>query len=191
MIYKDLPVFSFDTQEEWRKWLSKNYSAASGVWLRFYKKASGIRKVNYQEALDEALCFGWIDGLVNKYDDNSYLQKFTPKRKRSTWSQINKGHTARLIRLGKMQPSGQAEIDRAKEDGRWDEAYASPTNTAAPDDFVKAISKNTKAKEFWEVLNKTNKLAMIWQINNAKREETRTRRIEKFVGMLERGKKLY
>ena len=191
MIHKNQPVFSFNTQEEWREWLSQNYSTDSGVWLRFYKKASGIKKVNYQEALDEALCYGWIDGLVNKYDENSYLQRFTPRRKQSTWSQINKGHVARLTSLGKMHEAGLSEVTRAKKDGRWDVAYASPANTVAPDDFIKALSKNKRAKEFWEALNKTNKYAMIWQINNAKREETRIRRIEKFVGMLERGEKLY
>lgn len=191
MIHKDLPVLTFESQKDWKRWLSQNHASVDRIWVRLFKKSAGQDMLNYDQALEEALCCGWIDGLVNKYDDISYIQRFTPRRKRSTWSRRNQEIVARLIKEGRMQPSGQAEIDRAKEDGRWEAAYASPTNTAAPDDFVKAISKNTKAKEFWEVLNKTNKFAMIWQINNAKREETRIRRIKKFVGMLERGEKLY
>jgi len=191
LLHKDLPVLTFDTQGEWRDWLSKNHSTENAVWIRFYKKASGIVKLNYDQALDAALCYGWIDGLVNKYDDISYLQKFTPRRKQSTWSEINKGHIERLTALGKMHAAGNREVQRAKADGRWGRAYASPANTVIPDDFAKAIQKNEKAKDFWEVLNKTNKFAMIWQVNDAKKEETRNRRIEKFVEMLERREKLY
>lgn len=191
LLYKDQPVLSFDTTSDWRAWLDTHHATTDGIWLRIYKKDSGITKVNYDQALDEALCYGWIDGIVHKYDAKSFIQKFTPRRKRSTWSEINKGHIARLMRLGKMHTSGIAEVDRAKKDGRWDAAYGSPANTTAPEDFLARINKNPKAKEFWERINKTNKYAMIWMVNNAKREETRMRRIDKFVAMLERKEKLY
>ncbi len=191
MMHKGQPVLTFESQKDWERWLSKNHASVDTIWVRLFKKNSRVDKLNYDQALEGALCYGWIDGLVNKYDEISYVQRFTPRRKRSTWSRRNQEIVARLIKEGKMQPSGQAEIDRAKEDGRWEAAYASPANMVMPEDFLKALSKNKKAKEFWEALNKTNKFAMIWQINNAKREETRIRRIEKFVGMLERGEKLY
>jgi uncharacterized protein YdeI (YjbR/CyaY-like superfamily) len=191
LLYKDQPILSFQNQEEWRSWLDQNHAITDGIWLRMYKKASGITKVNYDQALEEALCYGWIDGIVHKYDEVSYIQKFTPRRKQSMWSEINKNHIDRLTRLGKMHSSGIFEVERAKKDGRWDAAYASPSNTEIPEDFERAISKNKKAEEFWTTLSKTNKYAMIWQINTAKKEETRVRRIEKFIGMLERGEKFY
>lgn len=191
LLYKNHLILSFQTQEEWRSWLDQNHATTDGIWLRMYKKASGITKVNYDQALEEALCYGWIDGIVHKYDEVSYIQKFTPRRKQSMWSEINKGHITRLTSLGKMHTSGIAEVERAKKDGRWNAAYASPSNTKIPEDFERAISNNKKAEEFWTALSKTNKYAMIWQINTAKKEETRVRRIEKFVGMLERGEKFY
>lgn len=187
----DQQIVSFESQKKWEEWLSQNHSSSDGIWIRFFKKDSGLQTFNYAQALDEALCYGWIDGQARKLNEKSYLQKFTPRRKRSMWSQRNTGHIARLTKLGKMKPSGIAEVERAKEDGRWDNAYASSSNMVAPDDFLKSISKNKKAKDFWEVLNKTNRFAMIFQINSAKKEETRIRRIEKFVKMLAEGKKLY
>lgn len=184
-------IISFGDQKAWEEWLSKNYKKQNGIWLKLYKKASDVKSVNYQEALDVALCYGWIDGQVKKLDENARVQRFTPRRKRSVWSKRNTEHVARLIKSGSMKPAGIAEIERAKADGRWEKAYASPANTTIPEDFLKELEKNKKAKEFWEVLNKTNKFAMIWQINDAKREETRLRRINKFVEMLSRGEKLY
>ncbi len=184
-------ILTLKSQLEWERWLSKNYSQIEGVWVRFYKKSSGLQTFNYDEALDEALCYGWIDGQTKSFDERSYLQKFTPRRKRSPWSQINKGHIDRLTKVGKMKPSGISEVERAKDDGRWESAYASPKNTTIPKDFETAILKDKKSKESWEKLNKTNRFAMIFQINNAKKEETRTRRIEKFIEMLKRGEKLY
>lgn len=185
------PILSFISQDDWEKWLSKNHDISDGIWIKFFKKDTGLATFTYSMALDEALCYGWIDGQANKYDEKSYLQKFTPRRKRSIWSQRNTEHVARLIKEGKMKPSGLAEIERAKSDGRWDKAYAPPSETVIPEDFLKEINKNTKAKDFWEKLNKTNKYAMIWQIEGAKKDETRIRRIKKYVEMMERGEKLY
>ena len=191
-MYKDgKPILTFSSQNKWEEWLSKNHDTSDGVWIKFFKKDSGLASFVYREALDEALCYGWIDGQANKFDEKSYLQKFTPRHKRSVWSQRNTEHVARLIKEGKMKLSGLAEIERAKADGRWDKAYAPPSETVIPDDFLKEINNNLKAKEFWEKLNKTNRYAMIWQVDGAKKEETRTRRINKFIEMLKKGEKLY
>lgn len=191
MLVDPSKIMSFEDQKAWEKWLSKYYQQQEGIWLKLYKKASDIKSVNYQEALDVALCYGWIDGQVKKLDENARVQRFTPRRPRSIWSKRNTEHVARLIKAGLMKPAGLAEIERAKEDGRWEKAYESSTNTTIPEDFLKELEKNKKAKDFWEVLNKTNKFAMIWQVNDARREETRVRRINKFVEMLARGEKLY
>ena len=184
------PILSFASQIEWEKWLSKNHNTSDGIWIKFFKKDSGLATFIYKEALDEALCYGWIDGQANRYDEKSYLQKFTPRRKRSVWSQRNTQHVQRLINEGKMKPLGLAEVERAKADGRWNNAYAPSSETVTPKDFLKEIEKNKKAEDFWETLSKTSKNAMIWQIDGAKKEETRTKRIKKFVEMLTRGAKL-
>lgn len=185
------PILEFSEQSLFRNWLSKNHAKSNGIWLKFYKKNTSIPSINYAEALDEALCFGWIDGQVKRFDEKAYLQRFTPRRSKSTWSQRNTEHIARLTKLNKMTPSGVAEVERAKADGRWDRAYAPPSETIPPKDFLKALGKNKKAKDFFESLNKTNSFAIIWQIEGAKKQETRERRIKKFVEMLERNEKLY
>lgn len=187
----DQPKLSFGSQEEWHDWLENNHDTSDGVWIKFYKKSSGLQIFNYSQALEEALCYGWIDGQRRSYDNDSFLQRYTPRRKRSVWSKINTQHIERLTKLGKMEPSGLLEVEKAKKDGRWKNAYASPSTMIVPNDFLKALSENKKAQEFWNNLNKTNVYAMIWQINNAKREETRIRRIEKFIDMLARKEKLY
>jgi uncharacterized protein YdeI (YjbR/CyaY-like superfamily) len=171
--------------EEWRKWLAANYMSDTGVWIKFAKKASGITTVTYDEALDEALCYGWIDSVINRYDDKYSMRKFTPRRKRSIWSKINCANAERLITADKMQPNGEAEIDRAKTDGRWDAAYESQRNIAVPADFQKALEANPKAKEFFATLNKANRYAFLFRIHTAQRPETRVARIEKFVDMLQ------
>ena len=155
------------------------------------KKASGIVTVSYAEALDVALCYGWIDGQKKSFDESYYLQKFTPRRARSMWSQVNRDKVADLVRRGLMQPSGLAEVERAKADGRWEAAYASPSNTVAPDDLLAALAANPKALAFFETLNKTNRYAIVFQVQGAKRPATRATRIAKFVDMCERGEKLY
>lgn len=181
----------FDTPAAFRKWLEKNHDKETEVWVGFWKKASGKTGMNYDQALDEALCFGWIDGLVNKYDDLSYAQRFSPRRSKSVWSKINTNHVERLIKEGRMMPSGQATIDAAKLDGRWENTYASPANTKVPQDFLDELKKHPRAQEFFNTLNKTNLFHVAFQLHNAKREETRKRRIEKFIQMFERGEKIY
>jgi len=187
----ELPIKTFGSQEAWREWLHDHYKDQAGLWLKMAKKASGIPTVMYAEALDVALCYGWIDGQKKSCDESYYLQKFTPRRARSMWSQVNRDKVAELIRRGLMQPSGLAEVERAKADGRWEAAYASPRNTVAPDDLLTALAASPKAEAFFEGLNKTNRYSIVSRIQGARRPETRAARIAKFVDMCERGEKLY
>jgi uncharacterized protein YdeI (YjbR/CyaY-like superfamily) len=184
-------IISFLSQEEWGKWLSKNFDKSEGIWIKVFKKDSGTESITIPEALDEALCYGWIDGQRKSYDEKSFLQKYTPKRKKSLWSKVNTLNIERLTKLGKMKPAGIAEVERAKDDGRWEAAYDSPANMTPPKEFLKKLAKNKKAQEFYLTLNKTNTFAISWQIHTAKKEETKMRKIEKFIGMLERGEKIY
>lgn len=184
-------VLEFDTQKELEDWYAQNHEKQKAFWIRFYKKSSGIKKVGYAEALEVALCYGWIDGIVNKLDELSYLQRFTPRRSRSIWSKINTEHIARLVKEGRMKKGGLLQVEAAQKDGRWDKAYGSPANIQVPEDFLKEIKKKKAAYAFFEKLNKSNKYAICYQIENAKKEETRIRRIKKFVEMMERGEKLY
>jgi uncharacterized protein YdeI (YjbR/CyaY-like superfamily) len=184
-------IKSFKTQQDFRKWLTKNHDTSEGLWLRFYKKASGIKSINYQEALEEALCFGWIDSQVKGFDEKSYIQKFTPRRSKSQWSKINRQKVLKLIKENKMMPAGLKQILMAKKDGRWAKAYGSPATMKAPLDFLKALKKNKKAWEFYKTLNKSNVFAVSYQLHSAKKEETRIRRIQKFISMFAKGEKLY
>jgi uncharacterized protein YdeI (YjbR/CyaY-like superfamily) len=184
-------IISFKTQKDFRKWLEIHHGKSQGIWVRFYKKASGVKMMNYQEALDEALCFGWIDSLLNKLDEKSYIQKFTPRKSKSLWSQVNREKVARLIRQKQMTQAGLAAITAAKKDGRWDNAYASPKNTMPPDDFLQALEKNKKAKNFFGTLNKANTYAIIWRITTAKKIEIRKKKIKDMIRMLAQGQKLY
>lgn len=187
----DLSLFSFETQQEWEDWLAKNHDSSKGIWMRLFKKDSGIKTITIAEALDGALCYGWIDGQRNAYDEQSYLQRYTPRRPRSIWSKRNTEHIVRLTKLGKMQPAGLKEVERAKADGRWEHAYASPKNMVMPEDFLKELHKDKKAREFFETLNKTNTYAIAWRIQTAKKPETRARRIKALLAMLQAEKKLY
>lgn len=182
------PIF-FDTPEEFRLWLEKNHDSEPEIWIGFWKKASGKTGLNYAQALDEALCFGWIDGLVNKYDDLAYAQRFSPRRSKSVWSKINTEHIVRLIKEGKMMPSGLLQVEESKADGRWQRAYDSPTNTKIPDDFLKELKKHKTAEEFFKTLNKTNTYHIAFQLQNAKKEETRLRRMEAIIQKLEKKEK--
>jgi uncharacterized protein YdeI (YjbR/CyaY-like superfamily) len=159
------------------------------VWIKFAKKASGIDTVLYAEALDVALGYGWIDGQAAPIDEHWYAQRFTPRRARSKWSKRNVEKATELIERGEMKPAGLAEVERAKADGRWDAAYASPSKIEVPDDLRAALDANPKAAEFFETLSKTNRYAILYRIHDAKRPETRARRIEQFVAMCERGEK--
>jgi uncharacterized protein YdeI (YjbR/CyaY-like superfamily) len=186
-----LQILELKSQKNWRAWLEKNHSQTDGVWLKFAKKTSGIKTVNYAEALEEALCYGWIDSQAKSLDDKYYLQKFSPRRSRSIWSKINVGKVEKLIAEGKMQPAGLAQIEAAKADGRWQAAYSSPADITEPPEFLAALNKNKKAKEFYANLSKSNRYAILWRLHNAKRPATRARNIEKFIAMLAAGQKFH
>jgi uncharacterized protein YdeI (YjbR/CyaY-like superfamily) len=181
----------FETPAQWRAWLEQYHSIEKGVWLRFYKKGSGIVSLNYAGALDEALCYGWIDGQAKTFDEKSYLQKFTPRRARSIWSKKNIEHITRLIQEGKMKPSGLKEAEAAKTDGRWQQAYDSPANMTVPEDFIRELSKDKKAFAFFETLNKANTYAIAWRLQTAKKPETREKRIKIILDMMSRGEKFH
>lgn len=187
----ELPIIPFASRGAWEAWLDEHHATSNGLWLKIAKKASGIESVTYAEAVDAALCYGWIDGQVNKFDGDYYLQRFTPRRPRSKWSQVNREKVARLIEKGRMKPAGLREIERARADGRWDAAYEPPSKATVPEDLRAALAKNDEAREFFETLNSTNRYAILYQIQDTKRPETRARRIEKFVAMLSERKKLY
>jgi uncharacterized protein YdeI (YjbR/CyaY-like superfamily) len=185
------PILQLASPEEWEAWLEKEHASSDGVWLKFAKKGSGVTTVVYAEALDVALCFGWIDSQVMALDERFYLQKFTPRRSRSKWSKINVEKIGALTQAGRMRPAGLEQVELAKADGRWDAAYSSPANLTEPQDLRKALKANPKAAEFWATLNKSNRYAAIYQLEDAKKPETRERRLAKFIGMFERGEKLY
>lgn len=187
----ELPIVFFKEPAEWEAWLEKNHSASNGVWLKFYKKISGLQSVKYDEALDVALCYGWIDGQLKKFDSDSYVQKFTPRRTKSIWSKRNVEHVTRLEKDGRMRPSGQKAVELAKADGRWKVAYDSPANMGVPEDFLSELAKNKNAFEFFESLTKANKYAIAWRLQTAKRVETRTKRMQTILEMLGRGEKFH
>jgi uncharacterized protein YdeI (YjbR/CyaY-like superfamily) len=187
----ELPVVSFPSQSAWREWLDKHHSHSAGVWLKIAKKASGKRTVSYQEALEVALCYGWIDGQKGKFDDEYFVQRFTPRRSRSKWSQINCAKATELIEKGAMKPAGLREVERAKADGRWAAAYESQSKATVPDDLQRELDKNKEAREFFGTLTSINRYAILYRIQDAKRAETRARRIAKFVEMLERHETLH
>ncbi len=191
MAVKITKVLAFKTSNAFEKWLAKNHNKVTGIWLRFFKKDSGKATITYKEAVDEALCYGWIDGQANKYDDESWIQKFTPRGAKSIWSKKNTGNIERLTTLGKMRSPGLEEVEKAKADGRWAKAYDSPKEMQIPDDFMQQLSKNKKAKAFFETLNKTNKYAIGWRLQTAKKPETKEKRIKIIVEMLSNGQKFH
>lgn len=188
--HEEYPIIPFQSAAEFEQWLVAHHDQP-GVWLKLAKKSSGIPSVTYAEALDIALCYGWIDGLKRGFDKSYFLQKFTPRRARSIWSKRNVGKIAELIAAGRMQPAGMAEVESAKRDGRWDAAYDSPKDMVVPEDFLQTLSKHPKARVMYDTLNKTNTFAIAFQLTTAKKPETRQRRIEKIIAMLENGKKVY
>lgn len=173
----------------WRQWLSTHYADTEGIWLKYYKKDSGIESVRYAEALDVALCYGWIDGQAQSIDDVSYRQKYTPRRARSMWSKRNIEHVARLTAAGLMTPAGLAEVERAKQAGRWQAAYDSPTTMTIPDEFMVALSVNPAAATQFETLNKSDRYLIGMRLQTAVKPETKARRIATFIKMLEVGER--
>jgi uncharacterized protein YdeI (YjbR/CyaY-like superfamily) len=184
------PIQLFADVAAWETWLESNHTDPTGLWLKISKKGSSVASVTYEEALDTALCFGWIDGQKKGLDADHFIQRFTPRRKRSMWSKRNVAKVAVLIEAGRMRQAGQAEIDAAKADGRWEKAYSSPSVMEVPDDFQAALDRNKKAKAFFEGLGKTKRYAFLWRIATAKREETRQKKIGQFMELLAEGKTL-
>jgi uncharacterized protein YdeI (YjbR/CyaY-like superfamily) len=187
----DLPILFFESSHDWEAWLEKNHAAAKGLWIRFAKKDSGVRSITYPEALDAALCFGWIDGQKASLDAQYWLQRFTPRRPRSKWSEINCKKVAALMAKDRVRPPGLKEIELAKKDGRWDLAYKGQRSMTVPEDFEAMLAKHPKAAAFFKTLNSANRYAILFRIHDAKKPETRARRIQKFVQMLKEGKKLH
>lgn len=186
-----MKILSFASPADFRKWLDKNHATPDGIWLRFFKKSSGRKSINHAEALDQALCFGWIDGQAKPGDERSWLQKFTPRRPKSGWSKLNTAHVERLTRVGRMTRAGLEAVAAAKADGRWQAAYDSPRNAAPPDDFLKALGKSKKAQAFFETLNRANVYAIVYRLQTAKKPETREKRITMILEMLNRGEKFH
>lgn len=186
-----LPILSFASPKEWEAWLREHHGASKGLWLKIAKKGSGVDSVDYAQALDAALCHGWIDGQKGALDDTFWLQKFTPRGPRSKWSKINVDKAQALIEAKRMQPAGLAEIEKAKGDGRWEQAYASQSKATVPEDLQQELDKNPKAAKFFATLDSANRYAVLYRIHEAKKPETRARRIEKFIDMLNRGEKVH
>lgn len=179
-----LPIILFENQQDWEQWLSEHYADSDGIWLKLARKATGIPSVNYSDALDSALCYGWIDGQKAAFDDQYWLQKFTPRRPKSIWSKMNCVRAEALMAQGRMQPAGLKQMELAKADGRWDLAYESQSRITIPADFQSELDKNPQAKEFFSTLDSANRYAILFRIHNAKKPETRTARINKFIEML-------
>ena len=187
----EAPIIAFETQHHWSTWLEEHHAEPAGVWLKIAKKESGIPTVTYAEALEIALCYGWIDGQKRAFDDRYFLQRFTPRRPKSIWSRVNRDKVMALIAEGRMQAAGLAEVERAQRDGRWDAAYQSQRTITVPDDFQIALDAKPQAKAFFGTLNSANRYAVLWRIQTAKKSETRAARIETLVAMLARGEKIH
>lgn len=186
-----IPIIEFETAEAFETWLLENHDNSNGLWLKIFKKDSGKKTISYAEALDVALCYGWIDGQKQAYDEQAWLQKFCPRRAKSIWSKINIGHVERLINERRMRPAGLQAVERAKADGSWEKAYDSPTQMTIPEDFLKELSKNKKAEAFFMGLNKTNLFSIGFRLQTAKKQETREKRMKEIIEMLAKGEKFH
>jgi uncharacterized protein YdeI (YjbR/CyaY-like superfamily) len=175
----------------WERWLKRHHATAAGVWLRIAKKDSGIASIDHPAALEEALCWGWIDGQRKSEDAQYFLQRFTPRTKRSIWSKINRAKVLKLIEEGRMQPAGLAEIERAKADGRWEAAYEAASVATVPPDLQAALDANRKAAKFFATLDSRNRYAVLFRTQGAKKPDTRAKRIAQFVEMLAKGEKIH
>jgi uncharacterized protein YdeI (YjbR/CyaY-like superfamily) len=186
-----METMSFISPRAFRAWLAKNHRSSAGIWLRIYKKDSGVATVTYAEALDQALCYGWIDGQKQPSDQQSWVQKFTPRRPNSGWSKNNTKHAERLIKSGAMTAAGLKEVEGAKADGRWQAAYDAFGSGAVPDDFLKELGRNKKARAFFATLNKTNLYSIVYRLQTAKKPETRAKRMQAIIAKLSRGEKFH
>jgi uncharacterized protein YdeI (YjbR/CyaY-like superfamily) len=177
------PTIAFASRDDWAAWLAEHHEEADGVWIKLAKKGSGIASVTQAEAVEVALCFGWIDGQAKPVDDDHWLQRFTPRRARSRWSKRNRDRALQLIANGEMHPAGLREVERAKADGRWDAAYEGARAATVPEDLQAALDADPRAREFFDALSSANRYAILYRVQDAKKPETRARRIEKYVAM--------
>jgi len=187
----DLPTLTFTAPHAFRSWMTKHHKGSDGIWIQLFKIKSGVPTITYAEALDVALCYGWIDGQKKPYDTDSWLQKFTPRRAKSIWSKKNQEHVERLDKLGLMEAAGMREVEAAKADGRWAQAYESPSNMTIPADFLTELAKSKKAEAFFKTLNKTNVYSIVWRLQTAKKPETRMKRMKAILDMLKKGEKFH
>jgi uncharacterized protein YdeI (YjbR/CyaY-like superfamily) len=187
----ELPIMLFATPPELEAWLEDEHSSSAGLWLKIAKKGSGVVSVSYAEALEAALCFGWIDSQKRGFDEEHFLQRFTPRRPRGRWSRINREKAEGLIAAGRMRPAGLVEVEAAKGDGRWEAAYEGQRTAEVPDDLQRELDANPGAREFFANLDSANRYAIVYRLGEAKKAETRERRLRKYVEMLERGKKIH
>ncbi|HEX3242828.1 MAG TPA: YdeI/OmpD-associated family protein [Solirubrobacterales bacterium] len=187
----DLPVILFPSAAELEAWLEDEHARSDGIWLKIARKGTGVESVTHAEAVEVGLCFGWIDGQARRLDDRHYLQRFTPRRPRSRWSRLNRERVEALDAAGRMRPSGLAEVEAAKADGRWDAAYEPPSTAEVPPDLERELKRDRAAREAFEALDGANRYAIIYRLNDAKRPETRERRLRKFLEMLRRGERIH
>ncbi|MBZ0092812.1 MAG: YdeI/OmpD-associated family protein [Sulfuricellaceae bacterium] len=186
-----LPIQYFENQKDWADWLTENHSSSPGLWLQLAKKSADVPSVSYDQALEVALCFGWIDGQKQAHSEPFWLQKFTRRSEKSVWSKINKDKALALISAGKMKPAGLQEVERAKSDGRWDAAYDSASKATVPGDLQSALDSNPRARNFFGTLDSRSRYAILFRIQTAKKAETRVQKIAQFVQMLERNEKVH
>ncbi len=184
MLEHDREILECSDRSAWERWLEARHESSDGVWLKIAKKGSGTTTVTYAEGLEEAIRFGWIDGQKGAYDESFWLQRFCPRGRRSKWSQVNRQKATELIERGRMKPAGLAQVEAARQDGRWDDAYASQSTVTVPDDFQEALDANPAAAEFFATLKSSERYSYLYRIYDAKRPETRTRRIREYVAML-------
>jgi uncharacterized protein YdeI (YjbR/CyaY-like superfamily) len=189
--FKDLPVLPFKSPAAFRTWLAKNHAKSSGIWLQIFKKDSGVATVTYAQALDEALCFGWIDSTKNKLDDASFIQRFSPRKPRSIWSKTNREHVARLITHKKLEPAGLRAVEEAKHNGQWDDAYDSQSNSKVPAELQTFFDKDAKAKAFFESLSSVNRYAFCHRIQKTTSPAARAKKVAWALAMLQRREKIY
>ena len=186
-----LPVMTFDSTDAWDAWLGAHQADSPGLWLKIAKKGAAGRTISYSDALDVALCHGWIDGQKGRYDDEYWLQRFTPRKPASKWSKINTERVAALTASGRMRPAGLREVERARADGRWEQAYESQSRVTVPEDLARALAANERARAFFATLDSANRYAILYRIGTAKKPETRAKRIDTFVTMLSEHKKIH
>jgi uncharacterized protein YdeI (YjbR/CyaY-like superfamily) len=190
-VKQGLPILAFASQRQWEEWLDEHHGTSKGLWLKIARKDSGIDTVTYAEALDVALCYGWIDGQNGSLDDKFWLQKFTPRGPKSKWSKVNRDKALALIRDNRMQPAGLSAVEQARRDGRWERAYDPQSAASVPEDLQRELDRNPVAAAFFATLDSRNRYAVLHRIQDAKKPETRARRIEKFIAMLNRHEKLH